>query len=224
MSNISNRIVELEKKVDRLQKYIVIKDGIWIKEYLDELDEFIISYESIDSVDLRLQLEFDNLMMCRASVQEDFLEYCRRAALQIEALTDWALRKEDNREPAQLPRKWKRVQDNKEDRWKAEYKREKYPNLNKIRSMDALELSYCVFSEGRYYQEDHIYKEFDFMKNVMKIRNIASHREEDADIKERMNREERRFYYNREKNYAKACSNIKSLRDNIISYFEEKDN
>lgn len=223
MSNLPNRVDELERKVERLRKYIIIRDGLWIEEHLDELDNFIISYEGVGDVDLRLQLEFDNLMMCRAHVQEDFLEYCRRAALQIEGLSDWALRKEDNREPAQLKRKWNIVQQNKSRRWHSPYEKEDYPrSIDKIQSMDALELSYCVFTGGRYYIDADKKKKFKCLLNTMRMRNVASHREEETNPKTRMSDEEKEFYNNRDNNYQKICSCMENLNGLIERHFEEE--
>jgi len=223
MSNLSNRIEELEEEVGRLRKYIVIRDGLWVKERLDELGDFIIPYDGVGDIDLRMQLEFDNLMMCRARVQEDFLEYCRRAALQVEGLTDWALRKEDKREPAHLPRRWETVQQNKSRRWRSSYDEDDYPgSVSKVQSMDALELAYCVFTEGRYYYVDNdTKKEFLCLVNALRMRNLASHREEKSDPIRRMNGAERKFYEARKSNYGNVCSNLRALKKKILDYFQE---
>ena len=225
MSNLANRVDRLEEEVERLRKYIVIRDGLWVKEHLDKLDDFIISYDGVGDVDLLLQLDFDNLMMCRARVQEDFLEYCRRAALQLEGLTDWALRKEDDREPASLGRKWKVVQENKERRWKPRsYDKDEYPkSIHRIRSMDALELTYCVFTEGQYHDIDREARDrFNCLVKTLQMRNIASHRDERSDPIRRMRDYERKFYKKRESNYVAICSNIRKLKKTVLKYFDSR--
>jgi hypothetical protein len=225
MSNINNRVSALEKKVERLRKYIVIRDGLWVREHLDELDDFIIPYDGVEDVSLRMQLEFDNLMMCRARLQEDFLEYCRRVGLQIEGLSAWALGKEDKREPSHLPNRWKIVQQNKSDRWRGSYDEDDYPGaVSNIRLMDSLELAYCVFTEGKYYHIDRdAKKEFQCLVNALRMRNLASHREEKSDPVRRMNSNERDFYEARESNYKNVCCNLKKFLKRIFKYFDKKE-
>jgi len=222
MSNIQSRVDALEEQVERLRKYIVIRDGLWIKDHLAELGEFIISYKKIGDANLRMQLEFDNLMMCRARLQEDFLEYCRRATLQIEGMTDWALKKEERSDPGEISASWNIIQNEKKKRWNNPYEKEDFPgSVRRIKAMDSLELSLCVFGNKRYSSSLPMVKnQFNCLIDTIRMRNIASHRENDADPVKRMNRKEKEFFEERDSKYKSICESLNVLRGDIVRHFD----
>lgn len=223
MSNSSNRLSELERKIDRLEKYTTIRDGVWIKNYLEEIDEFIIDYGWMGNKELSAQIEHDNLMMCRAMAKENFLEFCRRVALQIEGLSEWGLSKVKNRDPGLIQGSWEKVQDNKESRWRGDYKKEEQPDhISSMRSMDTLEMSFCVYAGRNYMDGRGIREGFFCLIKSFKIRNIASHREDEEEITRRMDNETRKFYSKREKKYGEINEYWKKLREKIIEEHTDK--
>jgi hypothetical protein len=228
MSNTSNRIQSLEEEVERLRRYIIIRDGLWIEDHMDEIGDHMFSYEDVGDSNLSMQLEFDNLMMCRAFLQEDFLEYCRRAILQVEGMVDWALEEiKSNKNLGLIKKGWNIVQNNKKKRWRGTYTKDSYPgSISDIGLLDSIEISFYIFINNNYQSFNKTKNRFDSIINASKIRNISSHRQDISDVKKRAsNKNVGRFYKNRKSNgsgvnsYEVTSESVNVLRGGIVRYF-----
>jgi len=88
--NINNKNQNLEELVKIIATYIKItsyEEYNKIKEYTKNIDYSQIDYLK-ENEELREQLEEDCVMMCRARLKDNFIEFCRRATLQIELIID----------------------------------------------------------------------------------------------------------------------------------------
>jgi len=218
MSNLSNRIQELEEQVASLQKYITIRDGLWVTRHLSELDNHLINYDNVGDDNLKMQLEFDNLMMCRARLQEDFLEYCRRAALQLEGMTDWALQEVEKRDRAKIEQAWVRLQNSKEERWRTHYTRDECPEpIGKAKAMDSLELCFDLFFDPDYREKRTLVNDqFNCLQRTLQARNVASHRQKQSDVLTRMSHRLRNFYDDRDTNYNNIAEYIGVVKASML--------
>lgn len=218
MSNLNNRVSELERTVDALRKYIVMRDGLWIEKRLDDIDRHINSYERVDDEDIRLQLEFDNLMMCRAHLQEDFLEYCRRAVLQMEGFLGWALAKHENDDIGRAEKAWNKVQRRQEKDRKNHTPRDYPSNIGKVGAFDKLELGFTVFRTWNFFKLPQEETRFWEMKAVLDIRNVASHRDDGTRVASQLE-DEALSLYKSEDRYERVTGYLKDLQEWTHSYF-----
>lgn len=219
MSNLKNRVSELEEKVSRLQKYIIIRDGLWIEKHLDEIDDYILRYDKVGDAELRLQLEFDNLMMCRARLQENFLEYCRRATLQLEGILDWGLNEAVGMDPGKVASAWDKAQTHKENRMD-HYTAKDFPDrISRADVSDSMETGFFLFYNPNFHNIDKINNQFWDLLLATRMRNLASHRSENADWKSRMTSGQKSFYENRKEKYVDIISSMKVFKGNILRYF-----
>lgn len=218
MSNLKNRVSELERTVDALRKYIVMRDGLWIEKRLDDIDKHIFSYERVDDEDIRLQLEFDNLMMCRANLQEDFLEYCRRAVLQMEGFLGWALVKHENDDIGRAEKAWKKVQ-RRQVEARDNYSPRDYPsNIGKLGAFDKLELGFTVFRKWDFFKIPQAKTEFWEMKAVLDVRNLASHRDDSIRVASQLE-DEALSLYESEGRYQRVAEYLIDLQEWTHDYF-----
>jgi hypothetical protein len=218
MSNLKNRVSELEGTVEALRKYIVMRDGLWIEKRLDDIEKHIFSYERVGDEDVRLQLEFDNLMMCRAHLQEDFLEYCRRAVLQMEGFLGWALAKHENDDVGRAQKAWKKVQRRQtEDR--RNHSPKDYPSdIGKVGAFDKLEYGFTVFHKWNFFKLPEEEERFWKMKAILDIRNIASHRDDGTRVASQLKGEALSLYES-EGRYQQVAGYLIDLQEWTHDYF-----
>lgn len=219
MSNTNNRISKLEREVERLKKYVTIRDGVWIEEYIDSLDKYIIDYRKIGDEETIMRLELDNLIMCHARSKKDFMEYCRRAVLQMESFMEWGLRnKMDN--PRKVKKYWKKAQKNKVNRI-GERARSDFPsNIGRAGFSDCLETSFLIFYDSNFYEIDFVKDQFFCLLKTNSIRNIASHGSEDGNWESRMTSAQKKFYKNRDTKYKEIIDNMKKIKTKVVEHFE----
>lgn len=225
--NVNNRISKLENTVEQLKKYIIISDGVDVEEYISSIDRYIINYEGIGSGELASKLEIDNLLMCRARIKKDFMEYCRRAVLQIEGINDWALTKKTNNDWGVVDDNWRTIQKYKNERWYTPYNKDDPPDsLDEVQSKDKLELSICIFVHDKYQEIGRLDGYRKKLSSAIDVRNIASHREKEGDVEKRLKEEdvweffkEKDSSYDEKKNYGKVLEAMNTLIGGIRREF-----
>lgn len=217
--NTNKRLSDLESTVEDLKKYIVISEGVEVGEYIKNIERYIINYNIVGEGELSSQLEIDNLLMCRARLKKDFLEYCRRAVLQIEGINDWGLTKKLSNDPGVINDKWGTIQSYKDDRWYSDYEKDDPPDsLDDVHSKDKLELSICIFVHDKYQEKNRLNSYREILSSAIDIRNVASHREKEGDIKKRLKEKnvwdfftEKDSDYDEKKNYEKVLKAMNCL-------------
>lgn len=179
VENELNQLKEIIKKLENYVKVTGYEEYKRINQYTEELRYSSVNYLMKHSW-LKEQLEFDFRMMLRARIKDDFIEFCRYANLQIELMIDEFIKALEN-----------------ENRIKV-----KKGNFNEINSIEFNDTRANSESNAKRYGGTNLEKlDFclDFMdindertkeiiKNIMKFRNIASHRDASyTDIETRIN-------------------------------------
>ncbi len=163
------KLEELSKTISKLENYIKVigyEDYKRINKYIEKS-----RYSSIDYLNkntaLKEQLEYDFRMMLRAMIKDDFLEFCRYANLQIELMVDEFIKVVDSSDQniTVTRNQWGAIDKIEiNDRTEGSSKSYKGTNLEK--------LEFCI-------DLANITKENmkNSIKKIMKLRNIASHRD-----------------------------------------------
>lgn len=158
---LRQEIDSLKEIVKKLANYIKVTDY----ENYRRVNQHLIDYDALDYLKtnqwLREQLEYDHRMMIRARINDDFLEFCRYANLQIELMIDVFIKVLEERQEIEVERGeynelTKIIKDTKE------YKGTNWEKLNFC--LDLINLNENINIK-------------DTIIKVMKIRNIASHRD-----------------------------------------------
>jgi hypothetical protein len=162
--------IEVISKLKKIEDYIKVIDYENypnITSYLNEADYYSDSRYLKDHPSLSKQLQYDNRMMIRARNRDDFIEFCRCVGLQIELI---------------LHNFFLELQHKQPDRFK--FEKDKYGDLVSVKFDNdqqeintlrkRLDISLKIIQDISLSKSNKISS---VMSNVIKARNIASHRD-----------------------------------------------